>query len=158
MHHGKAMLLLLKMLRKTAVRKNILIDTGFWIALYNTRDQYHENANEIIELIRNENILIPWPTLYEFLNTRFVKDPRRIEGFAIFVKKSVTLIDDAEYRAEAFNIFFGSFNKKNRKTLSLVDLIIREILTDTSLKIDYLATFNSGDFADVCQRRQIEIL
>ncbi len=146
------------MLKKIAVRKSVLVDTGFWIALHDSGDQHHGNASEIIELIRDENILIPWPTLYEFLNTRFTRDIRRVEGFARFVQKSTTLIDDVEYRENAFNIFFGSFNKNNRKTFSLVDLIIREVLMDISLKIDYLVTFNSGDFADICQRRRIEIL
>ena len=44
------------------------------------------------------------------------------------------------------------------RNLSLVDVIIRLILDDPTVKIDYLVTFNVGDFSDVCQRRNIVIL
>jgi hypothetical protein len=44
------------------------------------------------------------------------------------------------------------------RPLSLVDTVIREMLSDESLKIDYLITFNIKDFIDVCSRRNITIL
>jgi hypothetical protein len=42
--------------------------------------------------------------------------------------------------------------------LSLVDRVIREMLEDRSLGLDVMVTFNQRDFADVCERRRIEIL
>ena len=48
--------------------------------------------------------------------------------------------------------------KFKNKTYSLVDAVIREILKDKNLQIDYLATFNTRDFIDICAKRKIEIV
>jgi predicted nucleic acid-binding protein len=137
------------------VRKTVLLDTGFWIALYDANDQHHETANSFLDLVSDESILIPWPTAYAFLNTRFTRNHWRIQGFANFVKGSslVEWIDDAPYRKTALDKFLKNQGKK----FSLVDLVIREILSEVNIRIDYLVTFNSGDFKDVCDRRGIEI-
>ena len=45
----------------------------------------------------------------------------------------------------------------DRRTISLVDAVIREMLADTNIKIDSFITFNPSDFQDVCLRRRIEI-
>ncbi len=75
--------------------ENILIDTGFWIALYNERDRYHNDAIEIIELIADSNLILPWPTLYETINTRFSKNADGISNFEELIKEvAVTSIPD----------------------------------------------------------------
>ena len=137
------------------VRKTVLLDTGFWIALYNSNDQHHETADSLLNLVRDESILIPWPTAYEFLNTRFTRNYWRIQGFANFVQGSslVEWIDDAPYRETALDKFLKNQGKK----FSLVDLVIRELLSDVNIRIDYFVTFNTGDFEDICARRGIEI-
>lgn len=139
------------------MQKNIIIDSGFWIALYNQRDQYHKNANEIIQFINNHNILIPWPCLYETINTRLAKRKEYMNAFETFISKTnVNLINDEEYKDKAIKLTF-EYSKIGRRTFSLVDVILREILSDDSYKIDYLITFNVGDFIDICNKRKIEI-
>jgi len=43
------------------------------------------------------------------------------------------------------------------RALSLVDRILRALLEDPDVHLDGLWTFNPGDFADVCQPRNITI-
>jgi predicted nucleic acid-binding protein len=136
------------------MNKFILIDTGFWFALFNKKDGLHDKAIVLADLISGNNLLIPWPTLYETINTNFSKNLAAINGLGAFIKnpKSI-LIDDLKYRQDNLSDVFG-----NSRSLSLVDRIIRSILSDQSYKIDYLITFNTGDFVDLCNYRRIEIL
>ena len=138
--------------------ENILIDTGFWIALYNERDAYHETANEIMEVVQDTTLLIPWPSLYETVNTRLSKNKNGIINFETLIKRPNTiLLDDSEYKENALDYSMENSTKSIRP-ISLVDSIIREVLSDVSLKIDYLITFNVNDFIDVCAVRKIDVL
>ncbi len=56
--------------------KYVLLDTGFWYAFYDARDIYHKEATDLVEYVMFHRLIIPWPCLYENLNTRFV---RRVE-------------------------------------------------------------------------------
>lgn len=137
--------------------KNVIADTGFWFALYEPRDSFYNNANETIELINDQNILMPWPCFYETINTRFAKRKDYMQSFEIFLNKAnVTLISDEEYKERALKLAF-EYSKIGKRPFSLVDIILREILSDETYKIDYLLTFNTGDFIDVCNKRKIEI-
>jgi predicted nucleic acid-binding protein len=81
------------------MNKSILIDTGFWIALYDERDGHHFKAIKLLDSILGNSILIPWPTLYETINTRFCKNRNSIIGFESFIKTPNTLlISDLNYR------------------------------------------------------------
>ena len=55
--------------------KNLLLDSGFWYALYDVRDPFHERANTFATYLDFYTLVIPWPSLYETLNTRFVRRP-----------------------------------------------------------------------------------
>jgi predicted nucleic acid-binding protein len=137
--------------------KNVIVDTGFWIALYDERDIFHHKAMETVGLISEQNLLIPWPTLYETINTRFAKRREFMQPFEKFINKpNVLLIDDEVYRENALRLVFENA-LIGKRPLSLVDIILRELLSDDSYKINYLLTFNTGDFIDVCKRRKIEI-
>ena len=137
--------------------KNIIADTGFWFALYEPRDNFYSNANKIAELIGDQNIFLPWPSLYETVNTRFAKHKDYMQSFEIFINKAnVTLINDEEFKVRSLKLAF-EYSKIGKRTFSLVDIILREILSDDSYKIDYLLTFNNGDFIDICTKRKIEI-
>jgi len=136
--------------------KNVLVDTGFWFAFYTPSDFHHANANVIANLLDNQRILVPWPTLYETINSVFVKRKDVIGNFNVLLKRpSVTLIDDANYKelALAESVAFA----QRDRYLSLVDSIIRQVIVDVSVKVDYLVTFNKKDFMDVCARRKLEI-
>ncbi len=39
----------------------------------------------------------------------------------------------------------------------MVDCLIRLIIEDENVKVDYLVTFNVRDFHDVCMKRGIEL-
>ncbi len=137
---------------------NILIDTGFWYGLYDRRDNYFDKANELYEYLSLCKILIPYPTLYETINTRFAKNKKGIEYFEKIINKpDVVLIDDVDYKAEALELTMNMAIRMN-KPYSLVDTIIRLMLADKKLKIDYLISFNPEDFFDVCSKSNIEIL
>ena len=69
----------------------------------------------------------------------------------------VEFIYDETYRDEALNNTY-SIHRKTVPQISLVDSIIREILKDINVKIDFLVTFNQKDFKDVCDIRNIELI
>lgn len=137
---------------------NILIDTCFWIALYDSRDSDHKKANELVDYLDLGNIVLPYPTLYETLNTRFTRNKLWVEGFEKILKnKNVQFIEDSDYKESALALTFDSVFIKNRP-LSLVDIIIRLMLDDVNLKIDYLISFNTRDFIDLCHRKRIGLI
>ena len=137
---------------------NILIDTCFWYALFDARDPDHNKANEIVLYLDLGNIILPYPTLYETINTRFTRNKSWLEEFEKVLKtKNVQFIDDIEYKESALALTFDSALNKNRP-LSLVDMVIRLMLDDVNLKIDYLISFNTGDFIDLCLKKGVELI
>jgi predicted nucleic acid-binding protein len=137
---------------------NILIDTGFWIALYDRRDSYNRIANDMFDYLALGNVIIPYPSLYETINTRFAKNMPGMKNFKMLLERTnFQLLDDADYKEFALESAFNfAFNSK--RSLSLVDMVIRQMLADERQKIDYLISFNQGDFVDICTRRNIGIL
>ncbi|NJN98871.1 MAG: hypothetical protein HC875_34640 [Anaerolineales bacterium] len=136
------------------IPQNILVDTGFWFALYDVKDSNHVRAGQIANVIQRSTILIPWPSLYEVLNTKFTKDKIVLGRFETFLEKPSTVrINDTSYRDKALEETLTS-----PRPISLVDWVIRMMLMDVNLRINYLITFNERDFVDICQRRRIEII
>ncbi|MCF6241292.1 MAG: hypothetical protein L3J74_08110 [Bacteroidales bacterium] len=133
----------------------VLVDTGFWFALFDPKDDLkaYDKAKKIFNYLEKTKLLIPWPTLYETFNTRFSKKSNLL--IQILKKDNVILIDDTYYKESALINLEQNFRKRD---LSLVDLIIREILTDKKIRINFLVSFNVKDFVDVCQRKQITII
>lgn len=137
--------------------KSVLTDSSFWIALFESRDEHHEAAQELWEEVRRCHILIPWPILYEVLNTRFVKKPIWVRHFnEIINHHDVTKVDDGVYRAEAFQEMMDLVLLKQWK-LSLVDVVIRSILLEKKDSFHSLITYNPNDFRDVCIKGKISI-
>jgi predicted nucleic acid-binding protein len=137
---------------------NILIDTGFWFALYDKRDPNYWKATELFDFLSIGRIIIPYPSLYETINTRFVRNRHGLSEFKLFISNNdVHLLDDSIYKSDALNLTFDSSIFKD-KNYSLVDMVIRLMLSDDNLNINYLISFNPGDFIDICIRRRIEIL
>src|ERR1700733_9236511 len=131
--------------------KIVLTDTCFWLGLIDPTDQYHDVANDVAELIEGYQIIFPWPCLYETISTHLSKRRERLLVLEKFIKKpDIVLFEDSNYKANALeevfrlNSFFGY-------TYSLTDSIIREMLKDVDIKVNYLATFNDKDFIDICQ-------
>jgi predicted nucleic acid-binding protein len=139
--------------------KTALVDTGFWIALLDERDGHHEDALNKSRILRNLAYILPWPSLYETLNTRLVRRPDRVRQFVqSFLKRpNAVILDDCCYRDSALEKTLS--DKLMRKhPLSLVDNVLREIIADKNVRLNCLFTFNVGDFADVCKRRNLEVI
>jgi len=133
--------------------QHILTDTGFWFALFDKKDQYHKQALEIANKIdTNHYFVLPFPSLYETLNTTFIKNNRYV--FDRFLKTHhIITIYDSKYANQALDECL----KPSNYQYSLVDIVMRMMILDVNLSIHALITFNEKDFSDVCQQRSIEI-
>jgi len=138
--------------------KTVLTDTCYWLGLIDAEDQHHGKSVIVSELISDYKIVIPWPCLYETISTRLVRNYERLTIFETLLRKpGIELLDDGKYKNAALTEVF-EFNRNNGHTFSLVDGVIREMLKDIDLRINFLATFNDRDFYDLCAKRQIEII
>ena len=52
---------------------NILLDTGFWFALYDKNDKHYRSAEKLLDYFSYSQIIIPYPTLYETVINRTPK-------------------------------------------------------------------------------------
>lgn len=146
------------MTRVPRFSKTVVIDTSFWIARYEERDRHHEEAEEKAHWLFERNILVPWPSLYETFNTRFARNKVTVGNFEALIRRPhvVRMADDA-YRDRAFAVAVSTA-LSGRRSLSLVDVVIRLILEDTNVDKQGLLTFDPGDFSDVCRTYHIELL
>jgi len=138
--------------------KTVLVDTGFWYALYTRGDGYYEQAQTKQELLEHANVLIPWPSLYETLNSRFAKNAVGLRSFEALLRQAhVILLADEPYRDMALEACFRTAFSRSRP-IALVDMVIRLIVEDRNVRKHGLLTFNPRDFHDVCTRHRIEML
>ncbi|MCL5878743.1 MAG: hypothetical protein M1428_02945 [Deltaproteobacteria bacterium] len=138
----------------------VLTDSCFWIGLVDPADQYHEDSVQIFELFlstKGYKIVFPWPCLYETISTRLVRRREQTFKFENWIKElEIELFDDSMYKKGALKEVFNSLRSYGY-TFSLTDGVIREVLKDINVKIDYMITFNRRDFSDICAKRQIRI-
>jgi predicted nucleic acid-binding protein len=140
------------------VNEIILVDTGFWIALYDGREEHHEAVNGVAELIDELHLVFPWPTLDEVLRTRFVRRPEWVAALnQRLTGPRVTFIDDAPYCDEAYRLTV-EHSTRFRRDISMVDMLCRLLIDDPNVRIDCLFTVNARDFFDVCATNGVEIL
>lgn len=136
----------------------VIVDTGVWYALFDSRDAHHGEVDEKADLLEVLNVVVPWPTAYETLRTRFVKNAAALVRFERFLKSpNVHFFEDDVFRTSALELSLNSSLRKGRP-LSMIDCLIRLILDDTDKRIRYLATFNPRDFVDVCMKRRVEMI
>jgi predicted nucleic acid-binding protein len=144
---------------KGLIPKWLLLDSGFWLGLYDAADSFHDDALRLLPVVERCHVLVPWPSMYEFLNTRMLKrkggaalEPlrRSLQGLG------VERIDDSPYRVAAVAECLDLRNRQ--RPMSLVDRVLRAIVLDPNRRVHGVVTFNPGDFADVCRKRQIELL
>ena len=136
----------------------ILVDSCFWIALFTPGDQSHERALELVNDFENNEVLIPWPTLYEFVNTKLARRKENLYSFQQFLQKpNVLKISDEIYKDNALQNVF-KVNQTKTASVSLIDEVLRQMILDNSLKVDYFLTFNKSDFEYPCQIARILIL
>lgn len=123
----------------------IIIDTCFWIALYNPEKhiEINDDITFITEFIEDEEIIIPFPSLYEFLNSKFSRKNDALHFQKLLSKPNFIKYDDNPYKDIALSSFFEkTINEYN--DVSFVDEIIKEIIASESKKIDYLISFDEG--------------
>ena len=133
----------------------VLVDSGFWLGLCDSQDQWHNQAKAVAKELSVFKLLLPWPTFYEILSTRFVKKSHQIEKFMTELKRvNHQKIDDSKYRETALSQTV--FSAREGRALSLVDSVLRQMLFDETLHIKAIVTFNPRDFSDVCHRQGIQ--
>ena len=127
------------------------------IGMVDPNDQYHDQSEIVFDLLESDTLVLPWPCLYETISTRLVHQRERLLAFESFLKNpAISMIDDAPYREDALlNVFDTS--RRFGHSYSLTDSVIRNMLRNVNIRIDYLITFNDKDFQDVCAVRGIEI-
>lgn len=136
---------------------NIIADTCFWIALYDASDMHHGWAEKTWnELKEGNKFLIPYPTMYEFLNTKLMWKKENVEFFKrLFDNVNlIQRISDEEYKDAALQLSL----QWTPRTISLVDHTIRLMLEDTRIKKHALITLNVKDFVDVCHSNNIQMI
>jgi hypothetical protein len=69
------------------VRRNLIVDAGYWYALFDPRDALCREARAKAHHIDALRIVFPWPTLYETLGTRFVKNRIGMAAFETLLKR-----------------------------------------------------------------------
>ena len=141
--------------------KTICVDSCFLIALYDeTEVTRHSRAESIFleyfDVVQNQ-LLVPWPILYESISTRMVKNRKRMDMLnrdwkTLEKQGRLVLLDDLPFRKKAITESFKELQKEpgRYRALSLADRVIRNILCE--VEIDGFITFNVGDFVDVCTR------
>lgn len=136
----------------------ILVDTGFWYAVFDKRDCHKAEAEALLSKYFDKpsyEIVVPFPTMYELLRTKFVKNKGALEEIKqMFQSGRITRFDDDVYRSCALELTLGD----SKRNISLLDNIIRLMLDDKNVQAKGLITFNVGDFQDVCQKNDINIL
>ena len=139
--------------------KSILVDTGVWYAIFDPRDPNAEGGLRLAATIDKHRVVVPWPTMYETLRTRFVKNTLALHRFELFLKshRNIAFVDDSQYRDDSFKSVFDS-SIRDKRPISMADWLLRLIIDDANARISYLATFNVKDFHDVCVRRNIQIV
>lgn len=141
--------------------KIVLVDSCFWFAYLGTRnDSLKPIADKIYDRLEKLecNVIIPFPSLYETINTKLLKDKNK-KAADWFLQQLNTntryiRVPDDKYRDAAFT----ATSTNRSRGISLVDNILRIMMEDKSVRVDTLITFNTGDFLDVCTKCGIELI
>lgn len=137
------------------MRHRLLVDTGFFFALYNDRDSRHRAARMHQHWLEELPIVLPWPILYETVNTRLARRRHHVAQFdAVVSGTRTTLLDDTPYRAGCYR----TVSSQVSLGVSLVDAVLQSVIEDTNVDIGAMLTFNARDFAALCAENQVEIL
>jgi len=147
---------------------NYCVDSGFLFALYGRRDQrnYRERARGYFRHFTNRanRFVLPWPVMYEAVNTEVASYRPGLEAFERTLRdfegaEQLVKVDDVPYRDRALQECLGQFGRDIRgRALSLVDCVLRLILSDRTFRLDGLITLDVRHFRDVCLSRNITIL
>jgi predicted nucleic acid-binding protein len=142
----------------------VCVDACFLIGLYDRDDQHNATAVLQFEALFGEKsgrhlLVAPWPILYECCGTKQAKSQRkasRLFQYWDYLRQNGQLVrlDDLPYR----EITLEEHLEQLSRPLSLVDRVLRAMIMDQKSLFDYFLTYNTGDFADVCEKRGIPLL
>jgi hypothetical protein len=148
--------------------KRFLADTGYLLALCGDEARRTPAAKRTFDSLlsgRGNVLLVPWPILYEGLNSEFADNRSWMDRLArswdkLQRSKKFEFVDDAPYRQQCFEEFSGIASERHGRfeTLSLVDRILMDLLEDRSKPIEAFLTFDLRDFGNFCGKRGIEII
>jgi predicted nucleic acid-binding protein len=134
------------------------------IALYDETEDQHEKAVQCFDLYIEKrpmnSVLLPWPVMYETLSTHMARAARRMTEINRHLRSLRTrgvlhFVDDGEFRERAMEACFAGSSKR---PLSLIDCVVRELLSEKRLQTSAFATFNVSDFYDVCRKFRKKII
>lgn len=130
--------------------KRLLVDSCIWYALFDNKvNDYSKYVDKIENALNTHQLIVPYPVLYETLNTRFSHNTyhqcERMFKYLNDPNKCVRIPDDM-YREKALEIFEQNTNQSQK--FALVDIIIRLMMEDVDLGPLIVYTFNIGDFID----------
>ena len=125
--------------------KTLIIDTCFWIALFNPEKElkHQEMVELVIDIIDNHKVLIPYPTLYEFLDSKFSRKDKLERFYNELAKPNFEKINDSKYKEKALSNFFIKSIQIN-EDVSFVDEVIKEMIDDENLRTDFIITFDKA--------------
>ena len=135
------------------MKLKVLVDTCYWISLFDPTDdpKLTVEAEQISEDIEDEEIIIPFPTLYEFVNSRLSRREAKIEFERLLLRPNVTRLSDTKYKEKALDNFFIK-SRYSHSDISLVDEVLKLIIEDKQLKIDYIVSFDRGLINDALSK------
>lgn len=79
----------------------IIVDTGFWLALFNDKDQYHQLAQETLAKYPRETLITTWTVLTETCHLLLKRSTSDYLG----VKKQIQFIQIFQKNSQKFQLF-----------------------------------------------------
>src|SRR5260370_28582133 len=126
----------------------VCVDACFLIGLYDSDDQHHQTAVGHFDAIFGEEsarnqLVAPWPILYECLGTRYARNARSALLFNqhyryLHQSGQLVLLDDSQYRER---LLVEHLDSRGRP-LSLVDRLLRAMILDNKQLFDFFLTYN----------------
>lgn len=141
-----------------------MVDSGFILALYKNEGEQTKRVRHTFEKIisASESVLVlPWPIMYERLNSEFVANKGWIKRFNfdwnnLKRARKVEYADDAPFREACRKELLGlSPERSGRfKALSLADRILMDLIDDHSRNIEALLTLDLAGFGGFCSKNR----
>jgi uncharacterized protein len=79
----------------------IIVDTGFWVALFNDKDQYHQKAQQTLAKYSHEPLITTWCVLTESCHLLL----QRSSSTYIGVEKQIALMNVFQQHQQQFQLF-----------------------------------------------------
>lgn len=145
--------------------RHILGDAGFLIGLYDPDDPLAGDAQNVFQSAETHrpNWIFPWPVLYESVTHKVAAahNIRRLHADWLRLEQQgrLSLEDDAQWRESALAAIRAiQETRKDIRSLSLADEVLRAMLLDRTIHIHALVTGNAADFRAVCNMRGIDLV